>query len=70
MSDLDKQIGTQITLEQLCRALAAHALMSAHPHLLHEFMAPETIEQTAQYIHRFALGEPLARPNLAVEFDD
>jgi len=50
------------TLEQLCRALAAHALLSGHPELLQTFMAPETAETTAEIIHRFALGEPMARP--------
>ena len=40
---MDKPLG-DITLEQLCRALAAHVLMSAHPHLLHDFMAPETAQ--------------------------
>jgi len=53
---------SHITLEQLCRALAAHVLMSAHPHLLHGVLAPETVERKADYIHRFALGEGLARP--------
>jgi hypothetical protein len=52
------------TLEQLCRALAAHCLLTAHPGLLHEFLAPETAERTAQFILRFALGEPLRRPLL------
>lgn len=50
------------TLEQLCRALAAHCLLSAHPDRLHEFFAPETAEQTAQFIYRFAIGEGLSRP--------
>lgn len=50
------------TLEQLCRALAAHCLLAAHPDRLHEFMAPEIAEQTAQFILRFARGEPLERP--------
>jgi hypothetical protein len=50
------------TLEQLCRALAAHCLLTSHPGLLHQFLAPETAEQTAQFILRFALGEPLERP--------
>jgi hypothetical protein len=52
------------TLEQLCRALAVHCLLSAHPDLLHEFLAPETAERTAQFILRFALGEALERPTL------
>jgi hypothetical protein len=56
--------GHSFTLEQLCRALAAHCLLTAHPGRLHEFLAPETAEQTAQYILRFALGEPLQRPPL------
>lgn len=51
------------TLEQLCRALAAHCLLTAHPRLLHEFFAPETAEKTAQFILRFAQGEPLERPS-------
>ena len=52
------------TLEQLCRALAAHCLLTAHPNLLHDFLAPETAERTAQFIQRFAQGEPLERPRL------
>ena len=52
-----------ITLEQFCRALAAHLLMASHPSLLHSVMAPETAEQTADWIHRFALGEGLSRPS-------
>lgn len=60
---LGQQSGDQpFTLEQLCRALAAHCLLSAHPNMLHEFLAPETAENTAQFILRFALGEPLNRP--------
>lgn len=51
-----------ITLEQFCRALAAHLLMASHPGLLHSVMAPETAKQTADWIHRFALGEELSRP--------
>lgn len=58
-----------ITLEQLSRALAAHALLTAHPHLMHEFMAPETAEKTANFIHAFALGERVNRPKPA-EIDD
>jgi hypothetical protein len=58
------------TLEQLCRALAAHCLLSAHPDRLHEFLAPEIAEQTAQFIHRFALGEPLERPKRSLEKND
>jgi hypothetical protein len=30
--------------------------------MLHEFLAPETAEQTAKFILRFALGEPVDRP--------
>lgn len=51
-----------ITLEQFCRALAAHLLMSSHPGLLHSVMAPETAERTADFIHQFALGEKVCRP--------
>lgn len=51
-----------ITLEQFCRALAAHLLMASHPNLLHSVMAPETAEQTADWIHQFALGERVGRP--------
>lgn len=51
-----------ITLEQFCRALAAHLLMASHPDLLHSTMAPETAEQAAQFILRFARGETLERP--------
>ena len=51
-----------VTLEQFCRALAAHLLMSSHPNLLHSALAPETAEKTAQFIYRFALGEEVTRP--------
>jgi hypothetical protein len=50
------------TLEQLCRALAAHCLLSSHPDALKVFLAPETAESTAQFIQRFALGEAVNRP--------
>jgi hypothetical protein len=56
------------TLEQLCRALAAHCLLSSHPGLLHQFLAPEIAERTAQFILRFALGEPLERPKLKDDY--
>ena len=49
------------TLEQFCRALAAHALIVAHPEKLHEFLAPELAESTASFIHRFAMGETITR---------
>jgi hypothetical protein len=49
------------TLEQFCRALAAHALVVAHPEKLHEFLAPELAESTASFIHRFAIGERINR---------
>jgi hypothetical protein len=52
-----------ITLEQFCRALAAHLLLASHPDLLHSVMAPETAEQTARFILRFANGEELERPS-------
>ena len=63
----DNGASPAFTLDQLCRALAAHVLLSAHPDLLHSVMAPETAEQTAQFIYRFALGEPLERPKMRVE---
>jgi hypothetical protein len=50
------------TLEQLCRALAAHVLLSTHPDHLHTFLAPEIAERTADFIHRFAMGELVSRP--------
>jgi hypothetical protein len=58
----DSPVPPPITLEQFCRALAAHLLLSSHGGSLHDFRAPEIAEDTAQYIHRFALGEELARP--------
>jgi hypothetical protein len=58
------------TLEQLCRALAAHCLLTAHPERLHEFTAPEVAEQTAQFIFRFAQGEPLERPTMRNDAPD
>lgn len=57
------------TLQQLCRALAAHALLSTHPDLLQTFLAPETAEITAEIIYRFAMGEQMARPNLMGDLD-
>jgi hypothetical protein len=56
-------------LEQWCRALAAHAMLTAHNDHLYSVMAPEMIEGVAQFILQFALGEPLARPNLRAETD-
>jgi hypothetical protein len=32
----------EITLEQFCRALAAHLLLGSHPGLLQSVMAPDT----------------------------
>jgi hypothetical protein len=68
MSDpLDNDVLPGVSLEQLCRALAAHVLMTAHADVLHSAMPPEVAEQTAQFIYRFALGEPLERPRLKAE---
>jgi hypothetical protein len=50
------------TLEQLCRALAAHALLVARAYDLNGFFAPEIGEQTAEFIFRFAKGETVVRP--------
>ena len=61
MTDRDPA-AAPITLEQWCRALAAHAVVTAHPDKLHEFTAPETIEWAARFIHRMALGEAFERP--------
>jgi hypothetical protein len=63
-------ITLEITLEQFCRALAAHLLLGAHPHLLQEFMAPETAEKTADFIYKFALGESVNRPAARPEDTD
>jgi hypothetical protein len=63
MSEADKPF----TLEQLCRALAAHCLLSAHPDALKGFLAPETAENTAQFILRFALGDNVERPKPTCE---
>ena len=60
----ENEAGVSITLVQFCRALAAQVLLSSHPDLLHSVMAPETAERTAQFIHRFALGESVTRPEL------
>jgi hypothetical protein len=67
MSDHDR--GKLPNLEQWCRALAAHAMLTAHNDHLHSVMAPEMIEDVAQFILRFALGESLARPTLRAEAD-
>jgi hypothetical protein len=58
------------TLEQFCRALAAHCLLNAHADRLHEPLAPEIAEQTAQFIYRFALGERLERPTMLLDEPD
>ncbi len=50
-----------MTLEQFCRAFAAHLLLGQRPEALQGFMGPETAEATADFIHRFALGEPVTR---------
>jgi hypothetical protein len=57
----------QISLEQWCRALAAHAMLTAHNDQLHSVMAPELIEGVASFILRFAKGEPVERPTLRAE---
>ena len=54
-----------ITIEEWARALAAHAMLVAYPHELHSALAPERLENTAQFILRFARGEVLARPEAA-----
>ena len=56
-----------MTLEQFCRALAAHLLLGQRPEVLHGFMGPETAEATADFIHRFALGEPVMRQPSAID---
>jgi hypothetical protein len=63
-------IQPQMTLEQFCRALAAHCMLTAHADRLHEVMAPEIAEQTAQFILRFALGERLDRPTMRLDAPD
>ncbi len=55
------------TLEQFCRALAAHAIVTSHNNHLHSFMAPEMCEGVAKFIFTFALGEPADRPQLEAE---
>jgi hypothetical protein len=62
MGDENSSLQSAMTLEQFCRALAAHLLLASHPDLLHSVMAPETAEQTAQFIYCFALGEQVPRP--------
>jgi hypothetical protein len=66
----DEKPAGMLTLEQLCRALAAHSMVVAHNNHLHSVMAPEIIEGTAQFIWRFALGEPVSRPSLMAETED
>ncbi|WP_417497041.1 hypothetical protein [Maricaulis sp.] len=46
-----------LTLQELSRALAAHAVLTSNPSAGRDFFAPELFEQTASFIHRFALGE-------------
>jgi phosphoenolpyruvate carboxylase len=57
-----------ITLEQFCRALTAHAMLTAHPNELQKFTAPEITEQVAQIIIEFAQGQRIGRP--IIEEDD
>lgn len=51
-----------MTLDELARALAAHALLVAHPEKLHDFFAPEMVEDVAAFIVGVARGERVARP--------
>jgi hypothetical protein len=44
-------------------------MITAHNDHLHSFMAPEMIEGVAQFILRFALGEPVERPRLRADPD-
>jgi hypothetical protein len=57
------------TLEQLCRALAAHCLLTNHMDWLNGFFAPETAEATAEVILQFARGESMSRPKPKSEED-
>lgn len=52
----------EISLEQLCRALAAHVMFSSYSEELHGPLAPERAEAVAKLIHGFALGEAMPRP--------
>ena len=54
----------EFKLEELCRALAIHAMIVGHPAELRKFMAPETSETVADIILRFARGERIGRPTL------
>ena len=56
-----KTMMSSMTLQQFCRALAAHLLLGHHPELLEGFMAQDTAEKTADFIQRFALGETVSR---------
>jgi hypothetical protein len=67
MSEKEHAASFSITMEQFCRALAAHLLLASHPNLLHSVMAPETAEQTADFIHRFACGEFLDWPRAGID---
>lgn len=58
----DAPAGKVPTLEQWCRALAAVVLLTSRESELHDFLAPENAERTADFIYRFALGESVARP--------
>jgi len=59
----------EVTLEQLSRALAAHALLVAQPDAVRGFLAPEIGEAYASFVHRFALGEAISRPNPKPDVD-
>ena len=54
-------------IEMLCRALAAHAMITVHAAELGKFTAPETAETVAEIILRFARGEQMARPKMKTE---
>lgn len=53
---------SELTRAQLCRALAAHAIIVRCPEALEQFTAPEFAEGVASFIERFALGELVGRP--------
>jgi hypothetical protein len=59
-----------ISLEELCRALAAHAVLIAKSDAMQGFFAPEYAQSVADFIYGFAKGEEVSRPKIYVSDDD
>lgn len=70
LADVDKAEDAPFALEQFFPTLAAHALMTAHPDVLHGALAPEIAEQIVSFIYGFVLvglASDLQSDNYAAE---